>query len=78
MKKSFSRLNTKQIEQLAEKNRLASQTQRLVEEEKDKRGRVGKKKVKKDYVYVDRSEDPSIAGAGHRTIFNAMKKKPFS
>lgn len=77
MKKSFSNLSTKQIERLAEKNRLASQKQRLVEEEKDKRGVVGKK-VKRDYVYVDRLEDPSVKEADHRTIFNAMKQKPFS
>ena len=70
-------MSTKQIEQLAKKNRLASQKQRLVEEEKDKRGMTGKMKVKK-HVYVDRSEDPLVMGASHRTIFNAMKKRPFS
>ena len=77
MKKSFNNLSTKQIERLAEKNRLASQKQRLVEEEKNKRG-TEKKKVKRDYVQVDRSKDPSVKEADHRTIFNAMKQKPFS
>ena len=77
MKKSFSNLSTKQIERLAKKNRLASQKQRLVEEEKNKRG-TKEKKVKRDYVYVDRSEDPSVKESDHRTIFNAMKQKPFS
>ena len=77
MNKPFKVMSTKQIEQLAKKNRLASQKQRLVEEEKDKRGMTGKMKVKK-HVYVDRSEDPLVMGASHRTIFNAMKKRPFS
>ena len=77
MKKSFNNLSAKQIEQLANKNRLASQKQRLVEKEKEKRGMTGKTKVK-NYVYVDRSEDPSVMGASHRTIFNAMKQRPFS
>jgi len=78
MKKSFSNLTQKQIERLAEKNRLASQKERLVEAEKDKRGMTGKKKTKRDYVYVDRSEDPSVRSADHRTIFKEMKQRPFS
>lgn len=74
MKKFSNNLTPKQIKRLAEKNRLASQKQRLVEEEKDKRGMKGKKK--RDYV--DRSEDPSVMTADHRTIFQEMKQKPFS
>ena len=75
--KKFSNLSPKQIERLAEKNRAKSQDQRLVEEEKEKRGK-GKKGQEKKHVYVDRSEDPSVMSASHRTIFNEMKQKPFS
>ncbi|KKM08035.1 hypothetical protein LCGC14_1727890 [marine sediment metagenome] len=32
---------------------------------------------KKKYVHVDKSEDPSLRSAGHRTIFQEMKKKPY-
>ena len=78
MKKSFNNLSPKQIERLAEKNRLASQKAGLVEEEKEKRGMKEKKKGDRDYMYVDRSEDPSIMKADHQTIFQEMKRKPFS
>ncbi|KKM82891.1 hypothetical protein LCGC14_1314820 [marine sediment metagenome] len=67
-------MSLKQIQQLAEKNRRASKDE--MDAEMKKRGITSSKKKKK-YVHVDRSEDPRIATAGHRTIFQEMKKVPF-
>jgi hypothetical protein len=67
-------MSLKQIQQLAEKNRRASKDE--MDAEMKKRGITSSKK-KKNYVHVDRSEDPSIRTAGHRTIFQEMKKKPY-
>ncbi len=78
MKKSFRNLTPQQIVRLAEKNRMASEKNRLVDIEKGKRGMKGQAKSKKKHVYVDRSEDPSVKNADHRSIFQTMKQRPYS
>ena len=74
MTKDFKNLTPKQIELLAIKNREASRNE-MLDEELDKRGI--KKTKKNKGVYVDRSVDPTIGGADHRTLFKEMKKKPY-
>jgi len=73
MGKTFKDLSPKQVEALARKNREASQQE--VNEELKKRGVDKKKQI--SYVYVDRSEDPKISNADHRSIFKEMKKRPY-
>ena len=75
MTKNFKNMSVEQIRQLAEKNRQASRTE--MDAEMKKRG-ITQSKTKTKYVHVDRSEDPKISQADHRTIFNAMKKLPYS
>lgn len=74
MPKTFKDLTPQQVENLARKNREKSLNE--VDEEYEKRGI--KKQNKNKTVYVDRSEDPEIMRAGHQTIFQEMKKKPYS
>ena len=75
MTKNFKNMSLVQIQQLAEKNRMASKNE--MDAEMKKRGITPSKK-KKNYTFVDRSDDPKIISASHRTIFQEMKRKPFS
>ena len=75
MAKDFKNMSLIQIQRFAEKNRMASKDE--MDAEMKKRGITPSKK-KKNYTFVDRSDDPKIISAGHRTIFQEMKRKPFS
>jgi len=71
--KTFKDLSPKQIEQLARKRREPSQKE--LDEEMKKRGVTRENKT--SHTYVDRSKDPLIADADHRSIFKEMKKPPY-
>ena len=70
--KSFQNMSIKQIENLAKKNREASENE--LGAEYKKRGIDKQKKI--SYTYVDRSEDVSFKDAHHSEIFNEFKKRP--